>query len=65
MFIPHFYAVEDESDIRRMVAGVGSAQLITVGSDGDPLATLLPIIREGDTVIAHMARANPHWQQIA
>jgi transcriptional regulator len=65
MFIPHFYAVEDQSDIRRMVAGVGSAQLVTVGSDGYPLATLLPIIWDGDTVIAHMARANPHWQQIA
>jgi transcriptional regulator len=47
-----------------MVAGVGSAQLVTVGADGYPLATLLPVAWQGDTVIAHMARANPHWTQI-
>ena len=65
MYVPHFHAVEDEQQLRAMVAGVGSAQLVTVGPDGYPLATLLPVIWEGDTVIAHMARANPHWTQIA
>jgi transcriptional regulator len=64
MYVPHFNAVEDEAEIRRMVAGIGTAQLITVGADGFPLATLLPVLWEGDTVIAHMARANPHWRQI-
>jgi transcriptional regulator len=64
MYVPRFNAVEDEQQVRAMVAGVGSAQLITVGPDGYPLATLLPILWEGDTVIAHMARANPHWTQI-
>jgi transcriptional regulator len=64
MYIPHANAIEDEPEIRRMVAGIGSAQLITVGADGYPLATLLPIIWEGDTVVTHMARANPHWKQI-
>lgn len=47
-----------------MVAEVGSAQLVTVGSDGYPLATLLPVIWEESTVIAHLARANPHWREI-
>ena len=64
MYVPHFNAVDDEQQLRAMVAGVGSAQLVTVGADGYPLATLLPILWEGDTVIAHMARANPHWTQI-
>jgi transcriptional regulator len=64
MYVPHFHYVEDEQEIRAMVAGIGSAQLVTVGPDGYPLATLLPVIWEGDTVIAHMARANPHWTQI-
>lgn len=64
MYIPHVNAIEDEPQIRRMVADVGSAQLITVGSDGFPLATLLPIRWDGDTVTAHMARANPHWRHI-
>ena len=65
MYVPHFNAIGDEAQIRRMVAGVGSAQLITVGSDGFPLATLLPIVWEGDTVTAHMARANVYWRHIA
>ena len=53
-----------EEVIRRMVEAVGAAQLITTGADGYPTATLLPIIWTGETVIAHMARANPHWKQI-
>jgi len=64
MYVPHFHAVEDEQHVRAMVAGIGSAQLVTVGQDGYPLATLLPVVWEGDTVIAHMARANPHWTEI-
>lgn len=64
MYVPHYNAIEDEAQIRRMVADIGSAQLITVGDDGFPLATLLPILWQGDTVTAHMARANPHWRQI-
>jgi transcriptional regulator len=65
MYVPHFNAIEDEAAIRRMVADIGSAQLVTVGPDGYPDATLLPVIWDGGTVIAHMARANPHWKRIA
>jgi transcriptional regulator len=64
MYVPHHFAVEDEAEIRRMVEGVASAQLVTVGRDGFPMSTLLPILWEGDTVIAHLARANPHWQEM-
>jgi transcriptional regulator len=64
MYVPHFNAMTDEPAIRQMVAEIGSAQLTTVGADGYPLATLLPVIWNGDTVIAHMARANPHWKSI-
>jgi transcriptional regulator len=64
MYVPHFNAMTDDTEIRTMVAEIGSAQLITVGADGYPLATLLPVIWRGDTVIAHMARANQHWKAI-
>ena len=47
-----------------MVADIGTAQLVTVGADGYPLATLLPVVWDGDTGDRHMARANPHWRQI-
>jgi transcriptional regulator len=64
MYVPAFNAVADEAEIRAMVAGIGAAELITVGADGYPAATLLPVLWDGDTVIAHFARANKHWEQI-
>jgi transcriptional regulator len=64
MYIPPFNAVEDESEIRDMVRAVGSAEFVTVGRDGYPTATLLPIMWQDGVVIAHMARANPHWRGI-
>lgn len=65
MYIPRFNAVEDEDEIRAMVSAIGSAELVTVGADGYPVATLLPIVWQDGLVIAHLARANPHWRQIA
>jgi transcriptional regulator len=64
MYVPHFNALDDEPAIRRMVAEIGSGQLVTTGADGYPLASLLPVVWRGDTVIAHLARANPHWKAI-
>ena len=64
MYVPHFNAVSDDAEIRAMVAAVGAGQLVTTGADGYPLATLLPLLWEGDTVRMHLARANPHWQAI-
>ncbi|GAA3528294.1 FMN-binding negative transcriptional regulator [Aeromicrobium panaciterrae] len=66
MYIPHFNVMAD-ADVHDFVAAMGSAEIVTVGADGVPLATLLPILwsDDGGTVIAHMARANPHWRAIA
>jgi transcriptional regulator len=64
MYIPTPNAVADEAVIRDMVAAAASAQFVTTGADGYPVATLLPIIWIGDTVIAHMAKANPQWRNI-
>ena len=66
MYIPHFNAMDDPADIRSFVEAIGSAEIVTVGSDGTPVATLLPILWSDDTrtVIAHMARANAHWREI-
>ena len=65
MYIPHFNAMS-EGDVRPFIESIGSAEIVTVGEDGAPRATLLPILwsPDGGTVIAHMARANPHWRGI-
>jgi transcriptional regulator len=64
MYTPRFNNVDDESQIREMVAAARIGWLVTVGDDAVPQATLLPLIWDEDTIITHMARANPHWRQI-
>jgi transcriptional regulator len=65
MYIPPFNAVQGEDEIRAMVAAFRTAWLVTADEDRVPTATLLPIMWRGDIVIAHMAKANPHWRGIS
>ena len=65
MYTPSFNRIDDDDEIRRFVAAARSAEFVTVDPDGLPVATLLPIMWDGDTVLAHMARANPQWKAIA
>jgi len=65
MYIPTYNRIDDEAEIRRLVVHARSAEFITVDSDGYPVSTLLPILWEGGTVIAHMAKANPQWKTIS
>ena len=61
MYVPRFNAMDDADEIRGLVASVGSAELVTVGADGFPVATLLPVMWNARRLIFHMARANPQW----
>jgi transcriptional regulator len=63
MYVPRFNTM-DEAELPRLVAAVGSAELITVDPDGYPSATLLPVIWDEDRLVFHMARANQHWKAI-
>lgn len=63
LYVPRFNAMPAD-DVRPFVAAVGTAQLVTVGADGLPDATLLPVLWEGDRLVAHLARANPHWRRV-
>lgn len=62
MYNPRPNQVQDESRIREMVQSVGSAWFVTSDADGLPQATLVPVLWRGDTVVAHLAKANPHWR---
>ncbi|UDY25310.1 FMN-binding negative transcriptional regulator [Nocardioides sp. Kera G14] len=64
MYTPVFNRWEDEAALRAFVAEVGSAWFVTSGPDGVPQATLLPIIWRDEVVVAHIAKANPHWREI-
>ncbi|GAA1893252.1 FMN-binding negative transcriptional regulator [Lapillicoccus jejuensis] len=65
MYVPAANGVPDEAEARAMVAAAGAATVVTTGEDGYPRATLLPVRWVGDRVVAHLARANPHWREIA
>ena len=63
LYVPRFN-VMDADDVRPFVEYVATAQLVTVGGDGVPDATLLPVLWEGDRLVGHLARANVHWRRI-
>ncbi len=64
VYVPVFNAVDDEAEVRALVTAAGAAELVTVGPEGYPLATRLPVVWTQDRVVAHMARANPQWRSI-
>jgi transcriptional regulator len=64
MYVPRFNALDDDGAIRAMVRGIGAGELITIGADGYPQATRLPIVWDGDRLVLHVARANPHWRAV-
>lgn len=53
-----------EGEVRGFVASVATAQLVTVGPDGLPDATFLPVLWDDDRLVGHLARANGHWRRI-
>ncbi len=64
MYVPRFNALDDDSALRAMVRAIGAADLVTVGEDGYPLVTRLPVVWEDDRLVMHIARANPHWRAV-
>jgi transcriptional regulator len=64
VYVPRFNTLDDLDAIRAMVRTIGSAELVTTGEAGYPLATRLPVVWDGDRLVLHIARANPHWRSI-
>lgn len=64
MYVPAFTSVDLDA-ARSMVADIATGWLVTGSADASPAATLMPILWHDDRIIAHMAKANPHWRSIA
>jgi len=64
LYVPAAHRIADEAQVRALVAAAGVAQLVTVGPEGQPDATLVPILWQGDRVLAHLAVANPHARRL-
>jgi transcriptional regulator len=63
MYVPKAHVMVDP-ELGAFLEAQASAHLVTVGADGQPDATLLPIIVDGDRVLGHLARRNEHWNRI-
>ena len=61
MYLPPYFA-EDDQEILYSVIRENNFGLLVTTTDGAPLASHLPFLLEGDTLVAHMARANPQWE---
>lgn len=64
MYLPPHTSIDDEAQIRAFVDATGIADLITVGADGRPDATTLPVLWDDGRVVAHIARSNPQVSRI-
>lgn len=65
MYVPDRYRETDAEAIRSFVDAHPFATLVTAPG-GEPRATHLPLLLErsevGDTVVGHVAKANPQWR---
>lgn len=64
MYLPKDFAVTDREVLYGLIRD-NSFGLLISQVDGQPFATHLPFMLDGDTLVAHMARANPQWQGFA
>lgn len=60
MYRPAYTRSDDPSVAMEIIDGHPFATLVTVGPDGDPFATHLPILRDDTSLLGHVARDNPH-----
>jgi transcriptional regulator len=64
MYLPDQFTVEDRETLYDVIRG-NSFGLLVSQVDGCPFASHLPFLLEGNVLVAHMARANPHWRGFA
>lgn len=69
MYIPADFAATDAALLHEVMAANSFATVVSSGRQG-LLATHVPVLLDRDrgphgTLLAHVARANPHWQDLA
>lgn len=64
MYVPHHFATDDADALIARLARRWAGVLITVGEDGVPVGTHMPILWDAERHVAtgHIARANPQWK---
>lgn len=65
MYVPHHFATDDADALIARLARRWAGVLITMGENGAPFGTHMPILWDAEKRVAtgHIARANPQWKQ--
>jgi transcriptional regulator len=63
LYVPRPFAA-DPALAWRLIDGHPFAMLVTPAGR-EPYVTHLPLLRDGDALLGHVARANPHWRSFA
>ena len=69
MYVPSHFAEDDPAILHGLIRDYSFGLLVSV-IDGAPFASHLPFLLDSEagphgTLVAHMARANPHWRAFA
>jgi transcriptional regulator len=69
MYVPSHFAVSDRGTLHRFIERHSFGVLVSQ-VDGLPFASHLPLLLDRDhgpngLIVGHMARANPHWRELA
>ena len=70
MYVPTHFRQDDPAELRRLMRAHPFATLVTVGPDGVPFASHMPILVEDGAdgalfLRTHLARANPQWKHFS
>ncbi len=60
MYRPPYTRADDPAVAHEIIDGHPFATLVSVGPDGEPLASHIPVLRQEEHLVFHVARANPH-----
>jgi transcriptional regulator len=63
MYVPRNFAEQDRTALDAVI-GANPFGLLIGTLDGGYFATHLPFLLDGDRLLAHFARGNPHWKAI-
>lgn len=64
MYVPRAFTLAD-AQVAAAIDAAPFATLVTADGDGMPLASHIPVLRDGDALVGHVARANPHAALLA
>ena len=65
IYTPTYFAGSDERAALALIEAHPFATLITTVPGGETHISYIPILQNGRTLVGHLARVNPHWQQFA